>query len=369
MQQSAEDMDDQPTFDPTQDPKVQRIFRKLLVRSDAAVEDVQVAPLFPGFAFDVRLVAGITPIEREGPLDFWIDRPAGMRGWIINLSVDGCGQVFRGDAGFTVEPGDLLLFPPGVPHLYGRAETAGKWWHRWIYFQPRAFWKPWLEWGQQAGGVHVLRRHDEGTFSELFRWFVEVDKWSNLNDALSMDLAFNRLEQILLTCARMDRATCATTVAVDERVLAACALISENLDKPLGLAEIASHVCLSPSRLSHLFHKYVGVGVVQWRDAQRVQYAMQILRITNDPIKSLSQMVGYDDPLYFSRVFRRHTGMSPRSFRDQSLGRAEGAGPEEAELSDLSPGEERTGEQWTAVEETRKERAEAGLAADPAARD
>ena len=60
--------------------------------------------------------------------------------------------------------------------------------------------------------------------------------------------------------------------------------------------------------------------MVQWREAQRLQYAKQLLRVTSVPIKSLSHMVGYDDPLYFSRVFRRHVGMSPYSFRARSLG-------------------------------------------------
>ncbi|PLW75672.1 arabinose operon transcriptional regulator AraC [Cohaesibacter celericrescens] len=327
MQHSARDMDDHSYFDPAQDPQVQRIFSKLAYRTTPQNYDTEVAALFPGFEFDVRLVAGITPIERGGPLDFNIDRPNGMRGWIINLTVDGAGRIFEGDESFIVEPGDLVLFPPEARHLYGREEGHDKWWHRWIYFQPRAFWKPWLEWEEQANGVYILRHREDVPFSELFRLFVEVEKWADLADGLSVDLAFNRLEHILLFCARMSRASKKTEVVIDERVLSACSLISKNLDKPLTVNEIASHVCLSPSRLSHLFRKYVGTGVVQWRDGQRMQYAMQVLRVSNVPIKALSQMVGYDDPLYFSRVFRRHTNMSPRTFRERSLAlivRAEG---------------------------------------------
>ena len=65
---------------------------------------------------------------------------------------------------------------------------------------------------------------------------------------------------------------------------------------------------------------------------------MQILRVTNVPIKSLSQMVGYDDPLYFSRVFRRHTGMSPRTFRERSLPQGNASDP--AQSVPQSPGAE-----------------------------
>lgn len=311
-------MDDHTPFDPSEDPQVRRIIRKLAVGGAGSGDDMEVAPLFPGFPFDVRLVAGITPIEKDGPLDFHVDRPNGMRGWIINLTVEGSGEIFEGPDSFVVEAGDLILFPPQAVHYYGRETTAGKWWHRWIYFQPRAYWRNWLNWKTQVQGVHILRNKGTDFFQEMFRMFIEVERLSALTDGLSVDLAMNRLEYILLLCARMN-STPRTSAPPDERVLSACNLISENLDKPMTVEEIASKVCLSSSRLSHLFRKQVGMGIVQWRDTQRIQYAMQLLRVTNVPIKSLSQMVGYDDPLYFSRVFRRHTGISPRDFRARSM--------------------------------------------------
>lgn len=318
MQHSALDMDNPGGFDPSQDPQVQRIIRKL-ARPGGSGADLDVAPLFPGFPFDVRLVAGITPIEKDGPLDFYIDRPNGMRGWIINLTVEGAGRVFDGADSFMVDPGDLLLFPPQAVHYYGRDPAATKWWHRWIYFQPRAYWRNWLEWEWSVRGVHILRNKGGRFFREMFNLFVEVEQLSMPTDSLSVDLAFNRLEAILLSCARVDRAAQMKNVPIDDRVLAACTMISSNLQQPISVREVAAKVCLSTSRLSHLFHKHVGMGVLQWRDSQRIQYAMQLLRVTNVPIKSLSQMVGYDDPLYFSRVFRRHLGMSPRHFRARSM--------------------------------------------------
>ncbi len=333
MQHSANDMDDrgmvakqgQDVIDTAKDPQVQRIIRKLARPTGPGSMDVDVAPLFPGFPFDVQLVAGITPIERNGPLDFIIDRPSGMHGYIINLTVEGKGQVFDGDEAFFVEQGDLLLFPPDTVHHYGRHPEADKWWHRWIYFQPRTFWRSWLKWERQVRNVQIIRAKGSSFFNEMAQLFVEVERFAALNDHLAAELAFNRLEFILLSCLREDRAAKTEHSPVDERVLAACHLISSDLQNSASVNEIAATVCLSPSRLSHLFRKHLGMGVVQWRECQRLQYAKQLLRVTNVPIKSLSQMVGYDDPLYFSRVFRRHVGMSPYSFRSRSLTPAEQA--------------------------------------------
>lgn len=329
MQHSADDMDDQGNserkdidkVDPSQDPQAQRIIDKLAhPASLAGGVDLDVAPLFPGFPFDVKLVAGITPIEKGGPLDFYIDRPNGMAGWIINLTIEGKGRVFEGKETFAVEQGDLLLFPPEAVHYYGRAPEADKWWHRWIYFQPRAFWRSWLKWEHQSRSVYVLRAKGERFLGEMAQLFAEVEKHAARNDYLSADLAFNRLEYILLSCQRADRAAHMKDEPIDDRVLSACHLISSDLQNSASVSEIATKVCLSPSRLSHLFRKHLGMGVVQWRECQRLQYAKQLLRVTNAPIKSLSHMVGYDDPLYFSRVFRRHVGISPYSFRARSLG-------------------------------------------------
>lgn len=93
-------------------------------------------PLLPGYPFSAWLVAGLTPINAAGPLDFFIDRPHGMKGYILNLTIKGRGRVFDGEAAFDCEPGDLLLFQPKTPHYYGRLPDSDCWYHRWVYFRP-----------------------------------------------------------------------------------------------------------------------------------------------------------------------------------------------------------------------------------------
>ncbi|BDZ86682.1 hypothetical protein VEE68_11290 [Escherichia coli] len=58
-----------------------------------SMAEAQNDPLLPGYSFNAHLVAGLTPIEANGYLDFFIDRPLGMKGYILNLTIRGQGVV------------------------------------------------------------------------------------------------------------------------------------------------------------------------------------------------------------------------------------------------------------------------------------
>lgn len=87
--------------------------------------ETQSNPLLPGYALNAYLVAGLTPIIANGPLDFYIDRPEGMKDYILNLTIKVQGRIFEGDQSFICTPGDLLLFPPKSAHYYGRSPRCG----------------------------------------------------------------------------------------------------------------------------------------------------------------------------------------------------------------------------------------------------
>ena len=86
--------------------------------------ETQNDPLLPGYSFNAHLVTGLTPIDADGYLDFFIDRPLGMKGFILNLTIRGEGVINNQDEQFVCRPGDILLFPPGEIHHYGRHPDA-----------------------------------------------------------------------------------------------------------------------------------------------------------------------------------------------------------------------------------------------------
>lgn len=277
----------------------------------------QTNPLLPGFNFNVRLVAGLTPIERDGLLDFIIDRPDGMKGIIINMTVQGRGIVHDEETRTFCEPGDLLLFPAGVPHYYSRAPDCAEWHHRWVYFQPRAYWKEWLDWPQKIVRIGRLSLTDPAVREEIETLFKEIERTHYRGTALAENISVNLLERLLLRCAEEN--AIGERPPLDPRIRHACHLLSEHLTEDWSIARLARAVSLSPSRLEHLFREQVGTTVVRWREDQRLIRARQLLQITLSPISIVAASVGYDDQLYFSRIFRKRIGVSPSDFRKLSF--------------------------------------------------
>ena len=276
----------------------------------------QLNPLLPGYSFNVYLVAGTTPIIENGPLDFYIDRKEGMSGFIINMTVKGRGKVFDGEDAFFCNPGDLLLFSPDAAHLYGRAPDSPDWYHRWIYFRPRAYWAHWLKWRTQVNRVGRLTLIDKQLVNEFDDLFQQIEQTYKAGRRSSEDLAINLLERLLIRCYEETPEN--RLAPLDSRIEEACQFLSRNLAEEVNLDQTARHVCLSPSRLAHLFREQMGVNIVRWREDQRIILAKHLLQSTRSPIAKVASLVGYDDQMYFSRVFRKRVGASPSEFRKNS---------------------------------------------------
>ena len=88
-----------------------------------------------------------------------------------------------------------------------------------------------------------------------------------------------------------------------------------NQEKNISIPELAHNVNLSPGRASHLFKESVGQSIHRYITEIKISNSKELLSHTDMNIAEISSMVGFEDPLYFSRSFKSHVGVSPKEFR------------------------------------------------------
>ncbi|KLU59813.1 HTH-type transcriptional regulator YesS [Peptococcaceae bacterium CEB3] len=91
--------------------------------------------------------------------------------------------------------------------------------------------------------------------------------------------------------------------------------LQDHLGEDLTLSEIARRQFLSPCYFSRLFKQSTGETVMEFLTALRMAKAKEFLKKTNQPVSQVAGTVGYSDPNYFSRVFKRRFGMAPSEYR------------------------------------------------------
>jgi two-component system, response regulator YesN len=87
-------------------------------------------------------------------------------------------------------------------------------------------------------------------------------------------------------------------------------------DSSLSLSMVADQLKISPSYLSHIFKDELNVNFISYLTEKRVIKAKEKLSETQLPIYIISEKVGFNDPKYFNRVFKRQTGITPKQFRE-----------------------------------------------------
>jgi AraC family transcriptional regulator, arabinose operon regulatory protein len=240
-------------------------------------------------------------------------RPAGSGDWLLISTAGGEGRVVAGGRDIRLGAGDAVLFAPGTAQDYSTDETVGEWHLRWAHFWPRPHWQRWLIWPEIAPGVGRFRLRDARA-EAVGVAFARMLAASRLGGASGDDLAMNALEEVLIRA--IDFADDRNPSGADPRVQRAARYLADHPDEPFNLGRLAAHCGISPSRLSHLFRAGMGSTPQVFGEKLRLEHARQLLVQTRLTTGEIALEVGFSDPLYFSRRFKRAFGHPPAAARN-----------------------------------------------------
>ncbi|QGQ94584.1 AraC family transcriptional regulator [Paenibacillus psychroresistens] len=93
--------------------------------------------------------------------------------------------------------------------------------------------------------------------------------------------------------------------------------IRDNLIQPLQLDTLAGYLHISGRHLSRLFTEGTGQNYVSFVQSERIKSAANLLKYTNDPIKDISEKVGFNSVHYFTKAFSGKMGQPPGEYRTE----------------------------------------------------
>ncbi|MES2376087.1 MAG: AraC family transcriptional regulator [Bacteroidota bacterium] len=242
----------------------------------------------------------------------YFNRSHGFNQAIIIYCTDGKGWINMPDNRLTINAGDVFIIPPGTPHSYGTGESD-----------------PWsIYWMHLSGG----------NASEINNIVLGVNNKQPVNTLFSNDrvLLFNKIFDAVfnghsipnLLFANMSLHYFLASFIMPENFVAdmetekietptekAVLFMQNNLKEMVSIEDIAKSAGLSVSFFSRKFKIDTGYSPMEYLNHLRIQKACQLLHFTKVRINEVIFQVGFNDPFYFSRVFKKHMGVSPFSYR------------------------------------------------------
>ncbi|MEX0744188.1 MAG: helix-turn-helix domain-containing protein [Phycisphaeraceae bacterium] len=211
-----------------------------------------------------------------------------------------------------VTTGTLLTFAKGEAHTYG-SDPHDPWHVVWFHFD-----------GPAAADVLADVRRAGGAASwaplslddQLRERWMELIAAHHARQPHHCRLADYLLWGVLgLIRQRLELRAAGQPAASWQIVHAVQRYVREHLSEPIAVEDLARVAHVSCRQLTRLIQEAIGCAPMAYVLDQRIAQAADMLRQTEQPVKQIARAVGYDDPYYFTRLFKRRTGQSPTAYR------------------------------------------------------
>jgi AraC family transcriptional regulator, arabinose operon regulatory protein len=244
-------------------------------------------------------------------------REKGADEYILILCMAGWGWYdVNGERG-TLHSNQALLIPRNTPHIYWASDSS-PWSIYWVHFAGSSadFFAHQLASGERTLSV------DADAIITLQHLFTECCNALMTGFVLERMIYASQTLHHLLACLFFNNHAFSPTLQTSHfrNLDSTLAYMHQNVHKPLTLAEMARHADLSTSHFSRLFKEQTSYSPIDYFIQLKVQHACQLLFLTRLTVREVGYELGYEDPAYFSRLFKKVVGMSPNQYRNKPRG-------------------------------------------------
>ncbi len=177
----------------------------------------------------------------------------------------------------------------------------------------------------EGGRMETMKNRSLELCTLLSRTAIEggavTDSIFRLNNQFLASLKeIDTLEALCHELQEIVEAFVSATLSLGDRpehdaVRRAVTYIARHYAEPLTLEGLAAHVGLSPAYFSHLFKAHTGSSFREYLGQVRVEESKRLLTMTSYSLVDIAMAMGFSDQSYFSKVFKKYTGLSPKQYR------------------------------------------------------
>lgn len=213
----------------------------------------------------------------------------------------GESEVFYENKFYTLNKGNIVFYPPNTRQEYILSENAKTVWLHFTGFEVKSI----LSEAKVGFGVHKIP-YSQLLEKMLLQLIAEHNNIYKITNEKGLLLSF------LYSLGKILNRDFRTESKISECI----SFITTNYNVNITVAELAKFCNLSESRFLHLFKTATGTSPHLFQQDLRLNDAKLLLSSTKLSVSEISAQSGYNNPLYFSRVFKRKTGLSPMKYRE-----------------------------------------------------
>lgn len=241
--------------------------------------------------------------------------PRVLNNYKIIFILKGKGTLKQENAIFHLREGNIFLLFPNVKHLYF-ADPDDPWEIMWVSFNGNIC-DDIMELLQKNPVDPVIYNASTNRIIELFKKVIGFLNSNEEPHALKSTGYFYLLLSEIIGLGSQT-SDFSQTVSNEEIVTRSITFIEMNYYNDINVDMISKSVNYSRSYLSRLFKKSTGYSVPEYISLVRIKKAKRLLLQSSLNINEVAKSVGFNDPFYFSRSFKKITGVSPISYKSEN---------------------------------------------------
>ena len=241
---------------------------------------------------------------------FLTERPQGRKDYQLLYVASGKAHFFFHGKEQMITEGNMILYRPDEPQKYFY-HASDKTEVYWIHFTGSEV-ASLLSACNLPATEHVFYTGTSQAYPQLFLQIIQELRLCrpNYEELLSL-----YLRQILLLLNRSMKEEQKTGSDIRNEIERATHYFNEHYSAEINIEEYAKSRHFSTCWFIRNFKRIVKVTPMQYILSLRMMNAQNLLENTDYNITEIAEAVGYDNPLYFSRLFHKHTGLAPSAYR------------------------------------------------------